>query len=235
MKYLTIFILLVLVLGCKKSEIPTYHGADGISFYISYFANPDSINYSFALQPAQKQRDTVFIPMRLVGKPSANPRTFKLRATDSSTARNNVDYILPNATLPANQLSVNYPLIVLNSPEMKTTTFKLMLEVAPGADLVAGAPGVAADLSANLKRMKVNITNQLIRPTYWDNLEFLFGTFSVVKFQFMIKVSGLTNFDPNVVGAGDLFRLQVNFRNALTVYEAANGPLIDEFGNRVKF
>ncbi|MCJ8209209.1 DUF4843 domain-containing protein [Mucilaginibacter sp. RS28] len=235
MKYLTILMLLVFALGCKKSDILTYHGADGISFYITYFENPDSINYSFALQPTQKQRDTVLLNMRLVGKISANARTFKLRATDSSTARNNIDYILPDMKLPANQMFVKYPLIVLNSPEMKTKSFKLLLEVAPGAELVAGAPGIATDLSANLKRMKVNITGQLIKPDYWENVQFVFGTFSVTKFQFMIKTSGLTNFSPAVIGLGEIFRLQVTFRNALTAYEKVNGPLIDESGNRVIF
>ncbi|WP_343692916.1 DUF4843 domain-containing protein [Chitinophaga sp.] len=235
MKYLLILFLLVFTLGCKKSDIPTYHGQDGISFYTKYFSDPDSINYSFALQPTNKLRDTVLIPMRLVGKTSTDPRRIKLRAADSSTARANIDYILNEIDLPANQTSVNYPLIVLNSPEMKTKTLKLILEVDPGSELVAGAPGVAVDYSENLQQMTVNITSQLIKPNYWDNIEFVYGPFSVTRFQFMIRVTGLLNFDPNVIGSSEIFRLQVMLRNAIAAYELANGPLIDEFGNQVKF
>ncbi|WP_406826189.1 DUF4843 domain-containing protein [Pedobacter sp. KACC 23697] len=235
MKYLTILFLLVFAIGCKKDDIPTFEGRDGISFFIDYYENPDSTNYSFALQPTAKTKDTIFIKMRLVGKPSSVARGIKLKALPGSTARPNIDYILPEVKLPANALFVNYPLVIFNTPEMLTQNFQLVLGVDPGSELVPGAPGIAVDLSKNLSKMKVNITNQLIEPDYWQNLSFFFGNFSVVKFKFMIKVTGLTNFDPQVVGFSDIFLIQVNLKKALSDYVQLNGPLIDEFGNQITF
>lgn len=235
MKYLTILFLLVFAIGCKKDDIPTFEGRDGISFFIDYYENPDSTNYSFALQPTVKTKDTIFIKMRLVGKPANVARSIKLKALVGSTARPNVDYILPEIKLPANATFVNYPLVVFNTPEMLNKSFQLLLGVDPGSELVPGAPGVAVDLSRNFAKMKVNITNQLIEPDYWQNLIFFFGDFSIVKFKFMIKVTGLTNFDPNVVDLGELFLIQVNLKKALSDYVQLNGPLIDEFGNPITF
>lgn len=227
--------MLVFAIGCKKDDIPTFEGRDGISFFIDYYENPDSTNYSFALQPTVKTKDTIFIKMRLVGKPASVARSIKLKALAGSTARPNVDYILPEVKLPANAIFVNYPLVVFNTPEMLNKSFQLLLGVDPGSELVPGAPGVAVDLSRNFAKMKVNITNQLIEPDYWQNLTFFFGDFSIVKFKFMIKVTGLTNFDPNVVDIGELFLIQVNLKKALSDYVQLNGPLIDEFGNPITF
>ncbi|WP_145861010.1 DUF4843 domain-containing protein [Pedobacter suwonensis] len=235
MRYLTIICLLVFAIGCKKDDIPTFEGRDGISFYNTFYLNSDSINYSFALQPELKTRDTVFIKMRLVGKPANIARGIKLKALAGSTARPNVDYLLPEIKLPANEIFVNYPLVVLNSPEMDKQTFQLLLGVDPQSELVPGAPGVAVGLSSNLPVMKVNMTGQLIKPDYWQNIVFLFGDFSRVRFQFMVKVTGLTNFSPNVVDLGEIFRLQVKLKKALADYVQANGPLIDEFGKQVTF
>jgi Domain of unknown function (DUF4843) len=230
-----ILFLLVFLIGCKKDDIPTFEGRDGISFFNQFYTDADSINYSFALQPTVKTKDTIFIKMRLVGKTSGVVRGIKLIALPGSTARPNVDYILPEVKLPANALFINYPLVVINTPEMLNQSFQLELGVDPGSELVAGAPGIAVDNSRNFAKMKVKITNQLIEPGYWRNLSFFFGNFSVVKFKFMIKVTGLTNFDPNVVDLGELFLIQVNLKKALADYVQLNGPLIDEFGNQITF
>ena len=226
---------MVLTLGCKKDEIITYQGADGISFYSTYYLDVDSVNYSFALQPSVKDRDTIFIPMRLQGKPSSKDRIIKLLALPGSTARVGVDYSLPEIKLPANQLVVKYPLVVFNTPEMNTTNFKLILAVDPNSELVAAAPGVPIDLSRNFNQMKISITGLLTRPTYWDSSQYFFGSFSVTKMQFMIKVTGLTNFDSSVLPFSTILNTQVQLRNALAAYENVNGPLIDEQGNQVKF
>ncbi|MEH3114316.1 DUF4843 domain-containing protein [Pedobacter terrae] len=236
MRYLTILLfLLTFAIGCKKDDIKTFDGRDGISFYSRFSSDPDSTNYSFALQPTFKTKDTIFIKMRLVGKPSGVERGIKLKAMAGSTARPNVDYILPEVKLPANAVFVNYPLIVFNTPEMLNQSFKLVLGVDPGSELISGAAGIAVDQSKNFAQMKVNITNQLIEPDYWQNISFFFGDFSVVRFKFMVKVTGLTNFDPNVIGFSEMFLIQVNLKKALSDYVQANGPLIDEFGNQITF
>ncbi|MGQ7856302.1 DUF4843 domain-containing protein [Pedobacter sp. WC2501] len=234
MKYLSILFLVIFALGCKKVDVPTFDSADGISFYTDYFTDPDSINYSFALQPLAKDRDTIFLRMRLVGKPSNVARSIKLKALQGSTARLNTDYLLPEVKLPANQLFIRYPLVVLNTPELNTQTLNLILGVDQGSELVAGAPGIATNSSKNFNQIKIKITNQLIEPDYWESVSFLFGSFSVVRFQFMVKVTGLTNFDQKN-GLGELFRIQVQLNKALSDYVQLNGPLIDEYGNQINF
>lgn len=234
MKYLLIFSLLCLTLACKKQEVPTYTGAPGISFYIDKF-EPDSLSYSFAFSVNPKLRDTVFLKMRAVGAAADHDRLIKVKAGVGTTARQGLDYELPEIMLPAGALTVRYPVVFLNSPEMLSTTFRLVVEVAKSKDLEPGATGTEIAESISLKEMKIDVSNQLLKPSYWADMESAFGDFSVVKFKFMIQVTGLTDFSYEALGLDGYYNLPVKLRNALEQYELNNGPLMDEFGNPVTF
>jgi len=237
MKRFLFFILLGLFAACKQQEVPTYKAEGGISFYVTT-SEADSLNYSFALSPTPKERDTVFLKMRILGPLSDKARTFTVKAAVGTTARQGIDYELPNYAVPAGAINIRYPVIVFKTPEMSAKAFRLVLEVGDDKDLKPGAIGIemgnGITNTKSLSQMKINISNRITKPSYWDQ-ERYFGDFSEVKFKFMISVTGLTDFSEAAIGVDGGYNLPVKLQNALLAYEAIHGWLIDETGNRVTF
>ncbi|MNK14784.1 hypothetical protein D3C87_329140 [compost metagenome] len=235
MKYLLFFSLLCLTLACKKQDVATYSGEDGITFYRGQYET-DSLSYSFAFSITPKQKDTIFLKMRVQGPAVGYARTVAVKAVGGTTAREGIDYQLSEAKLPAGALILVYPVVLLNSPGMLTNTYRLVVEVAPNKDFATGAFG--SDITGEtvaLKSIKIDVSNRIVQPTYWTSIQGSFGTFSVAKFKFMIQVTGLTDFSEEAIGIDGYYNLPIKLSNALVVYETANGPLIDENGNRVTF
>lgn len=235
MKYL-LFLLIILMISCKKDDIDFFSGEDGVAFYVNTGeGEADSLSYSFAFSRQERQRDTVYLKMRVLGAAAGRPRKVTVQAGAGSTARAGIDYILPEVTIPADSLTVRYPVILLNSPEMVSRSFRLFVEVVDSDDLKVGAIGREIGFTTAVSTIKIDVSNMLVQPSYWNNLYGPFGTYSAVKLRFMMSVTGLTDFSDTAIGIDGTYNLPVLLRNALTEYEAANGPLIDENGNRVKF
>lgn len=235
MRYLILLMILSALFACKKEKVEPYKGDDGIAFYATIY-DPQSIAYSFAFNVKPVTRDTVFFKMRVSGRAADHPRTVAVKAVAGTTARAGIDYILPEVTLPAGQLTLDYPVIVLNSPEMVTNTYTLVAEIAENSDFSIGSLGnvpASPYTEVNFKQVKVEISNKLVQPSYWS--VGTFGTFSITKFKFMIQVTGLTDFSPEAIGVDGQYNLPIRLRNALAEYEALNGPLYDENNVRVVF
>lgn len=241
MRHILSIILIVSFVACKKDNIETFNGNNGITFYVNGNES-DSMSYSFAYSLVEKQRDTIYLNLRILGAPTDHPRLVKVVAGPGSTARKDIDYQLPEFLLPAGAITAKYPVILLNSPELKSNTFRLVATLAESKDFVIGALGEERGSVANnevgtksIDKIKVDISSQFLMPTYWPDVESSFGTFSVTKFKFMIQVTGLTNFSYEAIGDDGIYNLPVKLSNALAAYESVNGPLIDESGNRVTF
>lgn len=242
MKYLLYILIVVTLFSCKKERVQVYQGKDGISFFgLTYQLLTDIPvrSYSFALQATQKTRDTLFIPMRITGKVSDKPRVVLLKTTDGTTATAGVDFELKEAIFPAGATTFNYPLVLINSTGMANNVYRIVLEPAETKDFTLGTfgqtPGTTnADITEeNFRYLKVDVTGQYIEPSYWSDLDF--GEFSAVKYQFMVKTLGITDFSYDNIGQEGLLNFPVTLKNALAAYEAVNGPLIDENGERVTF
>ena len=241
MKYLLLLIGILLFASCKKDEIPFYSGEAGVSFYLTSNES-DSLSYSFAYSFIEKQKDTVFLKVRILGAPADHPRKMTVVAANGTTARKGVDFDLPDFVIPAGAITALYPVIVYNTPEMKTKTFRLIAEIVGNQDFKPGATGEETGSvnenypgTISLLKIKIDINNQLTEPSYWDDVAWAFGSFSVTKFKFMIGVTGLTDFSYEAIGDEGSYNLPVKLTNALDAYELINGPLIDEFGQRVTF
>jgi len=241
MKYLSLLIGIVLFASCKKDEIPFYSGEDGISFYLSSNES-DSLSYSFAYSLVEKQKDTVFLKVRILGAAADHPRKITVIPGNGTTARKGIDFDLPEFVVPAGGITALYPVVIYNTPEMKTKTFRLVAEIAENQDFKPGATGEETGSvnenypgTISLNKLKIDISSQLLKPGYWSTVQGAFGTFSITKFKFMISVTGLTDFSDPAIGTDGYYNLPVKLRNALAAYELNNGPLIDEFGQRVTF
>jgi hypothetical protein len=237
MKYLLIVSVLCIAFSCKKQEVQTYLGSKGVTFYIGA-GESDSTNYSFAFALTPKQRDTVFLKMRIVGSASDKSRNLMLKAAPGTTARSGIDYELPLYTVPAGAITILYPVIVINSSEMLTRSYRLVLQVDSKSDFMQGAVGLTNDGSTtttSLNEMKIQISNQMLKPSYWSEVEYAFGEYSIRKIKFMIEVTGLTDFSYEAIGLNGYYNLPAKLRNALEEFEKLNGPMIDESGKKVEF
>ncbi|QXU39904.1 DUF4843 domain-containing protein [Pedobacter sp. D749] len=244
MKYLSYIMVAACLFSCKKEAVETYQGKDGVSFFAYTYEqlNTTAIrSYSFAFQATEKQRDTLFIPMRITGKLSDKPRTVLLKTAQGTTATAGVDFELKEFTVPAGASKFNYPLILLNSAGMAKNVYRIVLEPAETKDFILGTLGQTPETvtnqgtEENFRYLKIDVSGMYVRPAYWDLLDADFGEFSAEKYKFMVKILGITDFSYENIGSDGLLNYPVTLRNALAAYEAANGPLLDENGQEISF
>ena len=232
MRYIFLITILITLFSCKKEKVEPYHGEDGIAFYGT--ADEGVVAYSFAYNLTPVLRDTIFFKMRVTGSAANFPRKISVKAvTDGTTARAGVDYELPDITLAAGATTVDYPVVLLNSPEMLNTSFILKAEIVETSDLKLGSFGNVPPNEVNYRQIQIEITNRIIRPDTWQ--DGIFGTFSATKLRFMIKVLNITDFSFEAIGYSGQLSYPILLRNALAEEEAISGPMIDENGDRVTF
>lgn len=237
-----IFILGLLILSfvsCKKDPQAIFSGRDGIIFYYKSGSEQDSVSYSFKANAIPKSKDTVYIKMRLVGKLANHDREILVVPDDGTTAVEGIHFILPKVVMPAGSLEVRYPVVLLNAADLSSKAVRLVLRVAESKDLIVGTVGQADFSTRNTARFKINFSNNLIRPDYWDYIAGYVGPYSAVRYQFMIDALGTSNFRPTTKGGlltyPDFLNFKAVLKTALDEYEKVNGPLMDENELRVTF
>ncbi|MCD0489151.1 DUF4843 domain-containing protein [Pedobacter sp. MC2016-14] len=237
MKYLLFFLVITCFFSCKKEEVMTYEGENGVAFYEYYqITNPRTYSFSAAANVA-KVKDSVFVEMQVSGLLADYPRKIKIKAMAGTTAKAGIDYDFPEEiTLPAGAFKTRYPIVVYKTPQMMLDTMILVVEPVATTDFKVGAAGTiprktssAADEQL-FKQLKLYINDMLTKPTSWN--ETAYGIFSSVKLRFMMKQYPTAT--ANSFSTSSATRLPV-LRAALTTYESTNGPLIDESNIRVTF
>ncbi|EDM34901.1 hypothetical protein PBAL39_00175 [Pedobacter sp. BAL39] len=245
MKYLLYVTMVFSLFSCKKEAVETYQGKDGVSFFAYTFQQLHTTatrSYSFAFQSTVKTRDTMFIPLRITGRLSDQPRTVLLKTAAGTSATAGVDFELNEVAIPPGVSIFNYPLVLINSVGMASNVYRIVLEPSETKDFTLGTLGqtpansVSQGTEENFRYLKIDVTAQYIEPAYWEvYLAADFGAFSALKYKFMVKVLGITDFSYEQIGSDGLLNFPVALRNALATYEAENGPLLDENGQQISF
>lgn len=237
------FAVLLATASCKKSELTSYEQEDMIYIYKEAFnAKRDSTVYTFAIRSGSLLIDTVKVPVRIMGNASNVDREVKLAVvTNATTAIEGTHYSLLTYTIPAGAFSANLPVLVKRTPDMKTQMFTLWLEVIESKDFKPGVPksAVAGNFAGAGLQYMIKISDFLVKPSNWDSqLTSAFGTFSQVKYKFIIDVTGKTEFITGaapLMSIGELQYYKAFVKNKYLDYAAVNGPLIDEFGAALTF
>lgn len=244
MKYLLYVTMVFSLFSCKKEAVETYQGKNGVSFFAYTYQQLHTTatrSYSFAFQSTVKKRDTMYIPLRLTGKLSDQPRTVLLKVAKGTTATAGVDFELKEVTIPPGVSIFNYPLVLINSAGMASNVYKIVLEPAETKDFTLGTLGQtpatngSQNTEQNFRYLTIEVSAMYTRPAYWDDLESDFGEFSAEKYKFMVKVLGITDFSYDNIGLAGSLNFPVMLRNELAAYEATNGPLLDENGQHISF
>lgn len=228
---ITIFTLL---LSCTKDKRLMYEQDPRVYFYEAQ-AHRDSIYYSFGTQPADREADTIYLIVRIMGNAEPVDRVINMVSTDSSTGKAGRDYDLGPMIIHANKYQDSLPVYIYKTPAMKDSVFNIYLTIGESADFKPGYtdPGNSYSSQSRLN-YKISVTDQLIQPSRWLRYVRWFGAYSKTKFQFMIVSTGKQDWESSIFPA-ELNYLAQQVKAALVQYEEANGPLIDEFGNDVVF
>lgn len=217
-----------LMLSCQKSVLQKYVGGDGV-----YFISVDSINYSFANRVGIIERDTILLKMIVLGDVKDYDRPLQLKAVEGTSAIENTHFILPNVVIKANTNAIFYPVVLMNSADLKTNTLRLELEVLQDTNFPQGA--AITNNADNYNRFKINLSARLMKPSYWSSIESYFGEYSDVKYKFMIDVTGFSDFSTNSFGNTDLINIKGVMNIALQEYVDVNGPKLDENLKAISF
>ena len=242
---------MVIAMGCSKEEVETYDTQrTGLDIWVGTpvaVYESTTYNYSYAYEEG-----SVTFYAQISGMPADHDRIFRLQpfGGDSALMANTIrteDYIIPAGEI-GGTYQVYFNTQNLKSPDLFTTKDgTISFRVEPNDNFDLG--------TENHQQFTVVLKNYLAKPDNWDAANFprvplsnYFGNYSRVKYQFMIEVLGLidfeinyntqTSYDPerNVVSAVYAVYLQQVMQDALAEYNATHDtPLTDEYGNPVLF
>ncbi len=246
------------MIGCEQNE-REYFDTDysALNIWVGLANAPaEALTYNFV---THNDMDAVTFYARISGKATGYDRTFTLEAVAGHIDK--VEFFTQEYTIPAGEYSASFPIYFAkpaNYSEFRYSEGYLVFKVK--SDYFA--EGARSDRGVNMNRLHFVFQNNVTKPYNWDSdtypmqpggLRYYFGSYSDVKYEFMIKTLGLTDIRPLVSGDAAEYpdnvysHVEVNFfvtkcRSALSLFNAdpaniASGkaPLTDEFGFPVSF
>jgi len=240
------------IASCSKESVDTFDtDFTALNIWVGTPAgqvyNSVTYNYSYAYEEG-----SITFYAQLSGMPADHDRVFHIEPFGddaeliASTIRTE-DYVIPAGEI-GGTFNVYFNSQKLPSPTIftkndGTVNFRVVDE------------GVFAPGTENHQQFTVVLKNYLAKPDNWDSANFprvplanYFGTYSRVKYQFMIEVLGLVDFEinynmatsydeeTNTVSAVYAVYLQQVMQKALMEYnDSHDTPLTDEFGTLVSF
>ncbi len=254
MKYYSILLsaLLLLAAGCSKEEVSTYDTSRCcLNLWVGTQAGAvyetATYNYSYAYE----EGDVTFYA-QISGMPSSHDRTFRLEAYGDDLEKMGNTIRTEEYVIPAGQIGgtyqVHFNTQLLSDPNLFTAEDgHISFRMVSNDDFTIGTEGHQS--------FTVVLKNYLAKPDNWDKANFprvalskFFGTYSRVKYQFMIEHLHLIDFEINynsqtsyneelnTVSYAYATYLQQVMQRALNEYnETHDVPLTDEFGNPVDF
>lgn len=193
--YTSILSLFALLFACQEDEIETWHGGDGVYFYVQWpygtLSSMDSTTWP--VQPYTEVNffeegvDTlqVSLRVRLAGDLVDYDRQFRIVIDPDSTTVGAENYIIPNEyqTLAANTYYTDVPVTIISSAALEEEELQLGLRLQATEDLEIAIP-----VWSVLDGMYDNILNQ----------EDIDGSFHAIRMNdFITRPAGWTQGKPN--------------------------------------
>jgi hypothetical protein len=196
-----------------------------------YAAGTDSLTFSFVTYPADTTSKVMNVEVAVMGPVSDHARTANIIVASSLTTATNDLYEVPSTVvIPANAASAYLPVTLKRGNVLQTKAVRLRIEVAKSDDFGIGVDGQ--------NHLTLIWTDVLSKPNNWSDLEEFFGSYSNVKYRFMLaNAGGITGFNIDTMTWAALQSYKIKFQNALDEYNAAHpgNPLKDENGVLVTF
>lgn len=229
--------ILLLVMGaCKKAEELRYQDDPRI-YFTKFIVNADSVIYSFAVQPDSVQQTILPLTLRIMGQAVNHDREFSIQVDDSSTAKLGYHFTMPPLIMPANEYQVVIPVTVYRRPGLQDSLLHIYFTVKESKDFKTGYEDMPNGAKKTRLQYKMSFNDYLLKPVSWDCcIVSYLGAYSETKFRFVILVTGKTAWDSALDRTPGIMNfVATTARNSLRDYEAINGPLMDENGERVTF
>ena len=191
----------------------------------------DSISFSFVAYGSEVTEKEMLVDAQIMGEVENRDRVVNLSVDPARTTADASLYTVPSTvTIPAGAVKATFPVILKRSAALQAKTVRLYLQVAESADFKAGVN--------EENHIKLIWSDVLQKPKNWDTLEPFFGTYSDVKYRFMLANSnGAGEFSTETMSWAMLNSYRILFQNALNAYNAAHpgNPLTDENNQLVTF
>jgi len=188
----------------------------------------DSLLFSFVSTHESVTEINMEVTLHIMGLPFPQSRTARVGVVAANTTAESSQYVVPTqVAIPANALSATFPVTLKRSIDLQNTTMRLQIEVLDSDDFKVGA--------REYTHLLLKWNDILSMPTNWAFFEEFFGTFSVVKYRFMLG-NGVPELSETMSWA-QLMHYKVMLQGALDEYNAANpgNPLTDENGQIITF
>lgn len=254
--WLLLLLQIAVFTGCNDSELPVYNDIARVRIA------GGGGSYSFVFKKSDILCDTLWFDVALVGLPENRDRRFTLvshpenkmdtvvvkneagEAVDTNIYNTNAipgvhyvglddPWVYSKMVIPANKVSCKVPIIIQRDTTMRETAYRLRLRLEASEDLALGMP-------ENLQ-VSYSFTDQLIEPKNWGFTISYFGSYSKVKYRFIIDVTGYEwseKFIGDIKDVAEQLFYKDWMRLALSEYNADpknNGPLRDEYNKLVEF
>ncbi|MGL5682600.1 MAG: DUF4843 domain-containing protein [Marinifilaceae bacterium] len=224
LKYILIASFIAIFVSCSENETIRYSEKPSL-YFAEYNDKADSLVYSFQMK--QQSVDTLKIQVKLLGLFQDEDKEIELRVNDElTTAVEGRDYVtIENIKMKAKSGVVTLPIVVMSSPDMDNGYLQICVELHQNDNF-----DVAYE---NKRKVRVQLTNQLVRPSYWDMpLSLYFGDYSKQKHSDAIRIMGhdfpLRENDLGIKG----FDYYMAKGRELCYYYATN-QVYDETGNLI--
>ena len=208
----TALLFILLIQGCKEDEKRLYNDKARAELVSRDKNPPADYSYSFVWGSASRDRDTVYIPVRVIGGSSNVDRhvTFEqvseynitytydntgrvkdstvTERTDKAIAGKHYvalsdEAIQPLFTIRAGRISDNVGIVVLRDASLKTGSVRLRLRLKANGDFGLG--------ERRLLEQTIIISDKLEMPSNWNyTTKAYLGKYSKPKHQLMLQVVG---------------------------------------------
>lgn len=243
MNKILILLFCSLIFACSQGDEFDFKGGNKI-----YVASGDSTTFSFAVKPQEYIVHEIKVPIRVTGVATLADRIVTVELdkertlyAKEGTPENGGHFTIEECVLQKD--SVNSVIVIkLYRDHIKSTLKELGKEnedMTVGINIVPTGDFLG-EMGEDELCFIVTFNDRLTIPSNWNSLKTYFGEPSLVKYQFIIDVLGISEFPTtgdNKYEAGELYYFQDELRVALVKYnnEHKDKPLTDENGNRVTF
>ena len=254
MKYLNISIFAVALLfaaSCTQEEVSSFDTSHcSLNIWVGTEVavyETTTYNYSYSYEEGG-----VTFYAQISGMPADHDRTFRLEAFGEDYDKVASSIRTEDYVIPAGEIGGTYK-VYFNSQKLSDPN--LFSEEDGRVSFRMVSNDTFSIGTENRQEFTVVLKNYLAKPDNWDNANYpqvalskYFGTYSKVKYQFMIEVLGLIDFDinyaastsydeeTNLVSPTYAVYLQQVMQRALNEYnDTHDTPLTDEFGALVTF
>jgi hypothetical protein len=189
----------------------------------------DSLLFSFVTQPSDVTEFDIEATLYIMGKATSHNRTAALGIVAERTTAQSSQYSFPQQVIiPAGKSLATFMIRLRRSADLLENTVSLQIRVIDSDDFGVGA--------IEHSRLLLKWNDILSMPPNWNSFTQFFGTFSNVKYRFMLA-QGIPELSTSTMGWSELMNWKILLQVAVDAYNAANpgNPLTDENGQPISF